>query len=424
MALTPAGSTANQVDSLNGHFKELYADQIKDLIPDGVKLYNMVDFMESKKLGNAYNQPVTLGLEHGFTYGGSDGAAFDLLKAIASTHENASIKGHEMVLRSYLSVGAVSRSMTSQAAFVQESKLIVQNMLKSFARRLEVQLMYGKVGIGVVENDPDGSAPTIVVEEHEWAAGIWAGAEKMEIDIFDALAVDSNTAAKQTLTVSSVDFETRTITTTANADASIGPGDVIMYSGANGKEFAGVHKIISNDGSLFGIDASQYSLFKGNVVDVGTNFSGGEAVLSFDKLEEAVAVAMEKGLVDEDVLVICNPKSWKNLLTEQAGKRMYDSSHSTEKAVNGSKNIEFYGQNGKIEITSSIFCKEGYSYVIPVKEFSRIGSSDITFDQPGFEGKFLKLLENANAYELRAYTDQALFCPCPGLSTILRYIKS
>ena len=425
MALTPAGSTANQVDSLNGHFKELYADQIKDLIPDGVKLYNMVSFMESKKLGNAYNQPVTLGLEHGFTYGGSDGAAFDLLKAIASTHENASIKGHEMVLRSYLSVGAVSRSMTSQAAFVQESKLIVQNMLKSFARRLEVQLMYGKVGIGVVENDPDGSAPTIVVEEHEWAAGIWAGAEKMEIDIFDALAVDTNMAAKQTLTVSSVDFETRTITTTANADVSIGPGDVIMYSGANGKEFAGVHKIISNDGSLFGIDASKYSLFKGNIVVVGTGPQVGDAaVLSFDKLEEAVAVAMEKGLVDEDVLVICNPKSWKNLLTEQAALRMYDSSHSSEKAVNGSKNIEFYGQNGKIEITSSIFCKEGYSYVIPVKEFSRIGSSDITFDQPGFEGKFLKLLENANAYELRAYTDQALFCPCPGLSTILRYIKS
>jgi hypothetical protein len=59
-----------------------------------------------------------------------------------------------------------------------------------------------------------------------------------------------------------------------------------------------------------------------------------------------------------------------------------------------------------------------------MKEFMRIGSSDITFDQPGFEGKFLKLLENANAYELRAYTDQALFCPSPGLCTLLRFIKS
>lgn len=428
MALTPAGSTANQVDSLNGHFKELYADKIKDLIPDGVKLYNMIGFMESKKLGNAYNQPVTLGLEHGFTYGGSDGAAFDLLKAIASTHENASIKGHEMVLRSYLSVGAVSRSMTSQAAFVQESKLIVQNMLKSFARRLEVQLMYGKVGLGIIKTNADASS--CVIEDYEWAAGIWAGAEKMEVEIVDVADVDSSTisgAAAVTATVSSVDFSTKTINFSSAALGVAGDQDgrVILYSGARGKEFAGIHKIMSNKSDpLFGIDASQYSLFRSNEVEVGSDATTNASVLSFDKLEEAVAVAMEKGLVDEDVLVICNPKSWKNLLTEQAGKRMYDSSHSSEKAVNGSKNIEFYGQNGKIEITSSIFCKEGYAYVMPVKEFSRIGSSDITFDQPGFEGKFLKLLEHANAYELRAYTDQALFCPCPGLSTLMKFIKS
>jgi len=427
MALTPAGSTANQVDSLNGHFKELYADQIKDLIPDGVKLYNMIDFMESKKLGNAYNQPVTLGLEHGFTYGGSDGAAFDLLKAIASTHENASIKGHEMVLRSYLSVGAVSRSMTSQAAFVQESKLIVQNMLKSFARRLEVQLMYGKVGLGVIKSN---TATSCVIYDHEWAAGIWAGAEKMEVEIVDAADVDSSVISglpANSGTISSVDFSSKTI----NFSSNVFPSDdsdvdrVILYAGARSKEFAGIHKIMSNKTDpLFGIDASQYSLFRSNEVEVGSDATSNAVELSFEKLEEAVAVAMEKGLVDEDVLVICNPKSWKNLLTEQAGKRMYDSSHSTEKAVNGSKNIEFYGQNGKIEITSSIFCKEGYAYVLPVKEFSRIGSSDITFDQPGFEGKFLKLLEHANAYELRAYTDQALFCPCPGLSTLMKFIKS
>lgn len=426
MALTPAGSTANQVDSLNGHFKELYADKIRDLIPDGVKLYNMVPFQESKKLGNAYNQPVTLGLEHGFTYGGSEGAAFDLLKAIASTHENASIKGHEMVLRSYLSVGAVSRSMSSQAAFVQESKLIVQNMLKSFARRLEVQLMYGKVGLGVIKSNTTSSC---VIEAHEWAAGIWAGAEKMEVEIVDVADVDNSVisgAAPVSGTVSSVDSATKTINFSSAIFAGVDSdaGRVILYSGARSKEFAGIHKIISNTGSLFGINAGQYSLFRGNEVEVGTDFAGGEAVLSFDKLEESVAVAMEKGLVDEDVLVICNPKSWKNLLTEQAGKRMYDSSHSTEKAVNGSKNIEFYGQNGKIEITSSIFCKEGYAYVLPVKEFMRIGSSDITFDQPGFEGKFLKLLEHANAYELRAYTDQALFCPAPGLCTLMKFIKS
>lgn len=418
-----AGS--NTVSTLNGHFKELYADKIKDLIPDGVKCYNMIPFTESKKLGANYNQPVILGLEHGFTYGGSAGIAFQLGGAIASTHENAQIKGHEVVLRSYLSVGAVSRSMTSQAAFVQESKLIVQNMLKSFARRMEVQLMYGKSGLAEVDSV---SGNDIVIKDSEWAAGIWAGAEKMEIKIFDPADLNNGAASgrdsDQVFTITNVSFETKTISVSPAPTVAVVQDDVLMYSGANGNEFDGIHKILSNETDpLFGVSAASYSLFRSNKVNVGAS-AGSPAVLSFEKLEEAVAVAMEKGLVDEDVLVICNPRSWKNLLTEQDAKRMYDSSYSSSKTEAGSKNIEFYGQNGKIEITSSIFCKEGYAYVLPVKEFMRIGSTDITFDQPGFEGKFLKLLENANAYELRAYTDQALFCPSPGLCTLLRYIKS
>jgi hypothetical protein len=408
-------STTNDVSTLNGHFKKLYAEKIKDLIPDGVCLYNMIPFNQAKKLGDDYNQPVILGLEHGFTYGGSAGDAFSLMAPVASTNENARIKGHEIVLRSYLSVGAVSRSMSSEAAFIQESKLIVQNMLKSFARRLEAQLMYGDEGLGEVDSI---ASNVITIYAHEWAPGIWAGSEKMPIEFYNGTTkvgeanITENSFANRTITVDSV-------------PAGLAQGHKIFYKGAFGKEFAGIHKIISNQTDpLFGVDASQYSLFRGNIVDVGTDATSGAAVLSFDKVEESVAVAMEKGLVDEDVLVICNPRSWKNLLTEQAAKRQYDSSYSVEKMENGTKNIVFYGQNGMIEIKSSIFCKEGFAYVIPVKEYQRIGSTDITFDQPGFEGKFLKLLEHANAYELRAYTDQALFCPSPGLSTLLRYIKS
>ena len=40
---------SNQVDTLNGHFKESYADKIKDLIPEGVKLYNMISFNSADK---------------------------------------------------------------------------------------------------------------------------------------------------------------------------------------------------------------------------------------------------------------------------------------------------------------------------------------------------------------------------------------
>jgi hypothetical protein len=90
---------------------------------------------------------------------------------------------------------------------------------------------------------------------------------------------------------------------------------------------------------------------------------------------------------------------------------------------NGSNNLVFFGQNGKIEIHASLFCKEGYAYVFPPKELERIGSSDITFERPGMEGKFFREMESANGYELRAYTDQALFTSAPGKMTVLKYIK-
>lgn len=46
-------SGENTIATLNGNFKEVYADKIKNLIPDGVFLYNNIPFIqESKQNGN------------------------------------------------------------------------------------------------------------------------------------------------------------------------------------------------------------------------------------------------------------------------------------------------------------------------------------------------------------------------------------
>jgi hypothetical protein len=49
----------------------------------------------------------------------------------------------------------------------------------------------------------------------------------------------------------------------------------------------------------------------------------------------------------------------------------------------------------------------------------RVGSSDVTFKRPGQGEEFFRDLENAAAYELRLYTDQAVFCMSPGKNVIL-----
>jgi hypothetical protein len=51
-------ATVNNVSQLNGLFKETYSDKLQNLIPDGVQLYNMVDFVgRDKATGNLYHMP-------------------------------------------------------------------------------------------------------------------------------------------------------------------------------------------------------------------------------------------------------------------------------------------------------------------------------------------------------------------------------
>jgi hypothetical protein len=415
---------ANTVATLDGHFKEVYASKIRDLVPEGMKMLKLAEFNSAEKiLGNMYHQPVVLGLEHGFTYGGSAGEAFLLNAAVASPNRDAQVKGYELVLVSAISVGAASRSISSKGAFEQETKRLVQNMLKSTQIRMEIQLMYGQSGIARVESI---SGNEITICDAEWAAGIWSGSKNAALEIRSqagALRGVCN-VVKPTLKDKKIEVDVMPAGVSGNVDPENAAADIIYFKGSYNKEFAGLHKIITNSGTIFNIDASEFDLFKGNEVLCGTNAHSGAAVISFDKVEESIALAMEKGLTEEDVVCLVNPKHWNKLMTEQAAKRQFDSSYSSEKMENGTKTLVFYGQNGKIEIHASLFVKEGFAYVFPPAELERIGSSDITFERPGFPGKFFKEMESANGYELRAYSDQALFTSAPGKMTVLKYIKT
>ncbi len=145
--------------------------------------------------------------------------------------------------------------------------------------------------------------------------------------------------------------------------------------------------------------------------------------LSFAHVQDAISKAVEKGL-DSDVCVMVNPRTWSDLLTEQTALRQYDSSYKSNVAENGSQEISFYGQNGKVEIIPSIFVKEGYAYVLCLDELLRVGSTDVTFKRPDQGDNFFRELENAAGYELRAYSDQALLCFSPGKNTLITGIQN
>jgi hypothetical protein len=404
------GNPAGTVGSLNGLFKESYADKLGELIPDGVKLLNKIKFMSKEKQpGNLYHQPVILGLEHGVTFASSDEDAFNLNAPVAGQIKDAQVKGNPIVLRSLLGYVAASRAAQGGTkAFMDATKFLVANMLRSMAKKLEIEMLYGQIGYGTVASV---SSATVTITTSEWAPGIWAGAEGMPIEIRDVTGATS----RGEFTIVSVDMNLRTITLSA-APASAVATDVIWHKGAYGNEFPGIHRILSiTSGTLFNINVGTYNLFRGNLYDAQN------AALSFSKLNQAAARAVEKGL-DSKLLALVNPRGWANMLNDQAALRRYDDSYSKDKSEIGSKGILFHSQNGEIEVEPSIYVKEGYSYLLSIEDWFRVGSTDMTFKRPGQGEEFFRDLENSAAYELRLYSDQAVFCMAPAKNVLIQNV--
>jgi hypothetical protein len=329
------------------------------------------------------------------------------MPAIAGTTKDAEVRGNPLVLRSVLGYTAASRAAQGTAkAFEDGTKFLVANMLRSVTKKLEIELMYGQMGYATVASG--GGTVTLNITTSEWAPGIWGGAEQMPIEIRSA----DGSVSRGTSSVFSVDFANQAITTVSIIPGVIS-GDVIWHKGAYGNEFPGIHKILSiTSGTLFNINVGQYTLFRGNTFDAQA------AALSFTKIVQATERAVEKGL-DGKALALVNPRGWTNMMSDQAALRRYDGSYSKAIAENGMEVIKFHSVNGEIEIESSIYVKQGYAYILALDEWMRVGSSDVTFKRPSQGEEFFRDLQDAAGYELRLWSDQALFCQAPGRNCLI-----
>lgn len=405
------GTPNNTVGNLNGLFKEVYADKLANLIPDGVKVMKEIKFVpKDKQPGNLYHQPVILGMEHGITFAASDEDAFNLQPAVAGSIKDAQVRGNPALMRSILGYNAASRSLGSAQAFESATKYLVANMMRSMSKKLEIEMFYGTVGYGVVSAV---AANVLTIATAEWAPGIWSGGEGMPIEIRSA----NGTTSRGTFTIVDVALDQYQLTLDSSAaNAGVIATDVIWHKGAYGNEFPGIHAILSQlTGTLFNINVGQYSLFQGN------QFDAGAGALTFNKLTLAAARAIEKGQ-DGALKCLINNRAWAGLLNNQAALRLYDSSYSPVEMENGSQKLRFFSQNGELVIEPSIYVKEGYAYMLSADDWSRVGSSDLTFRVPGQGDEFFRHLTDAAGYELRLWTDQAIFTHAPGHSIIISNI--
>ena len=401
------------VSDLNGLFKEAYGDDLIDLIPEAAMLAKKIKFVSSEKQdGNKYNQPVILADEQGVTYAAPDSGAFALEDAVPMTTKNASLQGISMLIRSALDYEAAAKASNSKKAFVKATQLILENMSKSIYKRLEVCLMHGRKGLGLTSAVTASSATVSIVQitTGTWATGIWAGSTGAKLNFYNGVTLISS-GVDSIFSVTAVNTALRQITVTGTSTGSTAlvaatatPLDA-YYKGTFGVEAHGLRAILQNTGSLFGIDAAIYDLWKGNSVAVS-------GAMTFAKLLNSLTPAVQRGL-DEDVCVLVNPATFQNLANDIAALRVFDQSYSSGEAQQGSRSIKFFGQGIVLEISSYNLVKEGELYMFPPKKCLRIGAQEISMKTPGRSDEIFLQLPSSAGYEMRMYSNQALFLETP-----------
>lgn len=396
-------------NSLDGLFKRVYGDGTIKAVPKFAKLMEEIPFSPKEKLGDMYVVPVLLQHEHGFTYGVHGDGALTLNASVAGAVGQAQVRGAMIVLRSRLSYEDIFKAASAgAAAFEAATSLVVENMQRSFAKRVELSLLYGQRGLGTVSGINTG---VITLTDATWGPGIWSGMKDCILEAFDGVTA-TQTQHNGDLTISAISYANKTVTVTGTS-SSVAAADVLWFKGARTstahKECAGIDAIMSNTGTLFNISASSYELWASN----SRNVAG---AISMVGVLNGISDAVNKGLM-EDAKLYLGTKRWNALNADQAALRRYGA--YSAKAENGSEGIVYHSVNGSTEIVAHPFVKEGEGFLMPnpSKRVMRVGASDVTFRRPGMSDKIFLEIDGVAGLELRAFSDQACVIQVPGQCT-------
>lgn len=420
-------------------FKRVYGD-ITNLVPQGYKGLEMVEFSQRAKVGDSYLEAVILQNETGLTLGGTSGDLFDINPARAGAVRQAQVSPYVSVLSSVIPWSVMSRSAGGgDRAFIDGTKHLIQNNLKSHMHFLETFFWYGQSpallgyvsyatatyrgvaltnGTGTVggvafTNGINAASKVIMMAPGSFASGIWVGMEGVTVNQVNASGVI--VASGSLVGVDSengllyVDF--------TPVAASSTTSHRLCFDGMQAtREMVGVNAIMRNTGTLFGISAATstgFSLWRGTYQTLSAS------LLTFDRMQTIAANATNRGGLDQDMEVHVNPRSFAKLLTAEAARRQYDYGYKPAEFDNGAEKITFYYSGGKLEVVPNRFIKEGEAYGLVKDSWIRGGSAQIALRVPGMQQDIVFPLENSAGYAFRSYSDQYILCRRPAINWLL-----
>lgn len=406
--------------TLDGYFKRRYGQFLSAVPDDGNSIIaSRVRFAEGEKIGDSYHEPVRLGRAMGWTFAGATlaGTAYALNAGRSGVTKDASVDGSSFVLREQIAYDVISRAATNMQAFGRAFDDIVEDMQKSSVLARELSLLYGQDDLGTIES-VSGSSTTRgwTMTKASTSAAVWWQLYGAALDVFTA-AGGTKRNSNALVAVTGVDLDANgkiVVSVSGNATdlSACVAGDVLIPLGADGEMMVGLSKVAKNTGTLYGISASTYPLWKATAHDAGT-----AAATVATLMHSLKANTLKSGPGKKTALV--SLATWIDLNNNTTVLQRFLDSKQKAGVTFGTDEISVEQGQTMLEIVQHPLMKEGEAYMVDFSKHKRIGSRDHSWGigAPGQNDRFFRELPDNAGFELRCYWDQGHLCRNPGSVT-------
>lgn len=401
-------SLPETLSTLAGDLKTVYGSMLVQVLPDAAmmqKKFPLSDSADYPLVGDYFSALIGLQFPWGFSFLGQgyEGTATNttLGDALAGQTQPAKIYPCTTVLTDNLAYQILDRANSSGSKQAVLSALSYTGKQMAIIMRnvLELQLLHGREGIGIVTANGGGGPFVLTLDPASTSPGILSLLIGARLQFVQADNTSSRTANSTTvyLTCTSVDLSdvnnpkiTVTMTGAANG-AAIANTDLVYIAGTRGVTTGAADinlphyeqiglglQLKELTASIFGISKAAYIGWVANQIPTIGAFSP-------SVLMQAAQKSMSRGGELGEYLAVCSPAQWAVLNSALATNEVYNQqapSFAIQKKT-GTEDIVIKHGGISIEVMAHPLQKDGQFYVVPISEVKRIGSVDLTFAVPG-----------------------------------------
>lgn len=418
---------AGTSSTLNGLGKRVFGELVKTL-PDFAILQREFPFDSDAQTGDEYEEEIVLSRSHGVTFNKTLRRGVATLNPVRTMQTlPARITPSEIIMREQIALGMMSSApRAGERAYEGALPMLMASIYESHRFYIELGMLYGgsATGIGVFASIGSGTTTRVVtITSASWATGIWSQMEGAAIDAYDVTGVTKrNTNA--VMVVSLVNPSARQITLTGNATdlGNLVATDFFVPILGQGEMMDGIDKQVTNTGTLYGIDAGTYTMWRPNQV------SALDAPPTLDILLRALKAPVGRGLIAKQMMALVNEAFFTDVASDAAAQRTFTENQKAGVEQGTHRLLVNGSNNNTLEVICHPLVKQGDAFIINKKDWVRGGDTDITNGLPkdgtrSGEQMFFNL-EGVTAMEFREFSSQFFFGRRPSHQTKITNIAA